>query len=103
MKKKKKKIDIMEIVIHLCASFSGWTIDYVLENIDFPTLKTINKYLEKNPPLHVMIASYFGLYDKNKKSNKNNDNQSNKEFNPMFLFSDLKAKQTTFMNKVRRI
>jgi hypothetical protein len=93
----------MEIVIHLCACFPGWTIEYVLENIDFPTLKSINQYLEKNPPIHLMIASYFGLYDKNKKSNNNSNNQQNNSFNPMHLFADLKAKQTPFMNKVRRI
>ncbi len=89
--------------MHLCACFPGWTINYVLENIDFITLKNINQYLEKNPPVHMMIASYFGLYDNKKSNNNNNKNIKQTEFNPMHLFSEINAKQKPFMNGIRRI
>ena len=47
----------------------GWTWDQAAQQMDFPRLKTFNQYWIKNPPVHKMVASYFGL-------NKNSSNDA---------------------------
>ena len=39
----------------------GWTWDQAAEQMDFPRLQSFNKYWEKFPPVHKMIAGYFGI------------------------------------------
>lgn len=39
----------------------GWTWDQAADQMDFPRLGTFNKYWKKNPPVHKMVASYFGI------------------------------------------
>lgn len=49
-----------EIYAHLIAC-TGWTWDYIAENVDLLRLETLNRYWDKFPPLHVMVAAYLGL------------------------------------------
>lgn len=39
---------------------TGWTLDYVGDNVDLPRLATLNKYWRKHPPIHVLFAAYVG-------------------------------------------
>ncbi len=48
------------MIAHVCCS-TGWTWDYVAENIDLPRLATLNEYWRGHPPTHVMVAAYFGI------------------------------------------
>lgn len=36
----------------------------VREQFDLPRLQAFTSYSTKNPPVHMMIASYFGVYEK---------------------------------------
>ena len=38
-----------------------WTWDQAAEQIDFPRLREFDKYWEKFPAIHKMMASYFGI------------------------------------------
>lgn len=40
---------------------TGWTWDYIAENVDLPRLKALNLYWSDNPPLHRMVASFLGI------------------------------------------
>ena len=55
------------MIAHLCATF-GWTWDYVEQNITAPRLLALYGYMEKNPPLHMMVAAYLGLSAEEKKT-----------------------------------
>jgi hypothetical protein len=52
--------DFGEVIAHVCAS-TGWTWDYVAENVDLPRLEALNRYWKGHPPVHVMVAAYFGI------------------------------------------
>ena len=38
----------------------GWTLDYVQQNVDLPTLEKLTRYWRKFPPVHVLVARYVG-------------------------------------------
>ena len=38
----------------------GWTLDYVEQNVDLPTLEKLTRYWRKFPPVHVLVARYLG-------------------------------------------
>ena len=40
---------------------TGWTWDYVEEQVDVPRLAAMSAYWEDYPPLHVMVAAYLGI------------------------------------------
>lgn len=48
------------MIAHVCAS-TGWTWDYVTEHVDLPRLEALNRYWAGHPPVHVMVAAYFGI------------------------------------------
>lgn len=48
---------------HVCAC-TGWTWDYVLDNIDLPRLDALRKQWKEIPPICVMLAGYFGILKK---------------------------------------
>lgn len=50
---------------------TGWTWDYVEENLDLPMLSALSAYWADVPPIQVMIASYLGI--KPKSAQKIND------------------------------
>lgn len=39
------------------------TWDQVQDQLDLPALAALNKYWQRLPPLHVMVAAYFGIKD----------------------------------------
>lgn len=49
-------------------------MDYeaVRSQFDIPRLIAFNKYQEKTPPQHVLIANYFGFGKEKPKMNENN-------------------------------
>lgn len=53
--------------------FQGWTWEYIDNHMTIPRLLHINKYQQDNPPIHAMIASYFG---DGKKSETNESGES---------------------------
>lgn len=42
-------------------TFTGWTWEYIDENMTLPRLYAIYRHWERRPPTHWMIAAYFGL------------------------------------------
>ena len=63
------ELDWNELVAHVCAC-TGWTWDYVLENVDIPRLESLKQYWQDHPPVQWMMASYFGIKPANKTNNK---------------------------------
>ena len=48
------------MIAHVCAS-TGWTWDYVADNLDLPRIKHLNEYWREHPPVHILVASYMGI------------------------------------------
>lgn len=48
-----------ELYAHLAMS-TGWTLEYIRESMDIPTLKSFTRYWEQFPPLHIIAAHYTG-------------------------------------------
>lgn len=48
------------MIAHVCAS-TGWTWDYVAENIDLPRIGHLSNYWRRHPPVHILVASYMGI------------------------------------------
>ncbi|EOF9914138.1 hypothetical protein ACGLR3_002096, partial [Neisseria gonorrhoeae] len=48
------------VIAHVCAS-TGWTWDYVADNLDLPRIKHLNEYWREHPPVHILAASYMGV------------------------------------------
>lgn len=40
---------------------TGMTLNEVLDQFDLPTLRAFNDYWKGFPPVHVMVAAYFGI------------------------------------------
>jgi hypothetical protein len=38
----------------------GMSVEQVREQFDIPRLQAFNRYCEQFPPLHVLVAAYFG-------------------------------------------
>ena len=72
-----------EIYAHLVAC-TGWTWDYIAENVDLPRLESLNRYWDQFPPLHVMVASYLGLKPKPKVKPGQSSGQDFEELFRMF-------------------
>ena len=51
---------------------TGMDIETVRTQFDIPRLTSFNKYTEKYPPQHILIASYFG-FGKDKPKAEDND------------------------------
>ncbi len=48
----------------------GWTWEYIENNMDIPRLQAILSYQESNPPIHQMVAAYFGVGSSKKSEEK---------------------------------
>lgn len=48
------------MIAHVCAS-TGWTWDYVADNLDLPRIGHLNDYWREHPPVHILVASYMGI------------------------------------------
>jgi hypothetical protein len=44
--------------------FPGWTFEYIDECMTLPRVHAITRYQKQNPPVHWMLASFFGAGDK---------------------------------------
>ena len=42
---------------------TGWTWDYIEDNLTLPRVYALMNYWGKHPPLHVMVAAYLGIKD----------------------------------------
>jgi len=40
---------------------TGWTWEYIDDFMTIPRIKDMSAYWQDNPPLHQMVASYFGI------------------------------------------
>ena len=52
-----------ELYAHLIAC-TGWTWDYIENQMDIPRLASMNAYWAKHPPLHVMVQWFMGIEEK---------------------------------------
>lgn len=52
--------------------FPGWTWEYIDHHMTIPRLLSINQYHKESPPIHTMIASYFGI-GKKSETNENGE------------------------------
>ncbi|MEI8032781.1 MAG: hypothetical protein WCH05_05515 [Chlorobiaceae bacterium] len=57
--------------MHLSIS-TGMTIEEVRDQFDLHRLKAFSEYSQQYPPIHVMMAGYFGI---KKPVTQNNDNE----------------------------
>ncbi|MBS5743739.1 MAG: hypothetical protein KHW43_09625 [Neisseria sp.] len=48
------------MIAHVCDS-TGWTWDYVADNLDLPRIGHLNDYWREHPPVHILVASYMGI------------------------------------------
>lgn len=47
------------MIAHVCAC-TGWTWDYVAENIDLPRINHLGAYWKQHPPMHILLAAHVG-------------------------------------------
>lgn len=40
---------------------TGWTWDYVEEQLDIPRLAALNAYWRNHPPVHYLLAAFVGF------------------------------------------
>jgi hypothetical protein len=48
-----------ELIAHVCYC-TGWTWDYVADNVDIPRLTYLRDYWSQFPPLPIAVAHYIG-------------------------------------------
>lgn len=53
---------------------TGMTYDEVLDQLDLPAVQGFTRYWERYPPVHVMVASYFGIPSDSSSSSKARSN-----------------------------
>ena len=56
-------VDLQELIAHLVIS-SGMTWEQVREQFDIPRIGAMQRYWTDNPPLHQLVAAYFGYSGK---------------------------------------
>jgi len=52
---------------------TGMTYNAVLDDLDLPALEGFNRYWLGHPPVHIMMATYFGIKDEAKKTDANSE------------------------------
>jgi hypothetical protein len=53
---------------------TGWTPDYIEENLTLPRVYALMEYWTENPPMHLMVKAYLGIKGSGKTASINNDN-----------------------------
>ncbi len=53
---------------------TGMTWDEVQDQLDIPSLNALTAYWDSYPPIHIMVAGYFGIEPKKKASDKPKEN-----------------------------
>lgn len=61
-----------EVYAHLI-TVTGWTWEYIDENMTLPRLAGLSAYWESHPPTHIIAAAYAGIEPKEKGGNANAD------------------------------
>jgi hypothetical protein len=56
---------------HLAASL-GWTWEQI-DDMTLPRLYAFNRYWENHPPVHIMVAAYFGIKAKPEKKKETSE------------------------------
>lgn len=51
----------------------GMSIEEVRDQFDLPRLQAFNRYTEKFPPQHILVAAYFGFPKEKPKQPDDND------------------------------
>lgn len=64
------------MIAHVCAG-TGWTWDYVADNIDLPRLKHLGDYWAQHPPIHILMAGYVGYKPSARAENTDTDEAVN--------------------------
>lgn len=54
---------------------TGLSWDTVLEEFDLPRVHVMNEYWQSHPPVHLMVAAYFGIKPKPKFDKKSLEEQ----------------------------
>lgn len=57
---------------------TGWTWEYIDESMDIPRLTALNRYWAASPPIHTMLAAFFG-YEPNKQQPEKQPDNSDEE------------------------
>lgn len=52
---------------------TGMTWQQCREELDLPSLDALRRYWEHSPPVHKMVAAYFGIGKKPSEVNENGD------------------------------
>lgn len=52
---------------------TGWTWEYIDESMDIPRLTALNRYWESSPPIHTMLAAFFGYEPRKQKPESSDD------------------------------
>jgi hypothetical protein len=63
---------------------TGMTWDEVQDQLDLPSLAALTEYWESYPPVHVLVAGYFGIKPKAKAGKKQMDEVALSELMAMF-------------------
>jgi len=53
-------VDWGHLYCHIIAC-TGWTWEYIDDHMTIPRLLLMNDYWQQSPPLHTMVAAYFGI------------------------------------------
>lgn len=56
----REEVDWDEMYVYLIEC-TGWTWEYIDEFMTLPRLGRMNDYWTRIPPLHILVASYFGF------------------------------------------
>ena len=50
----------------LLITVTGWTWEYIDDHMTIPRLDEMTTYWKYQPPIHLMLASFFGIKEKTK-------------------------------------
>ena len=53
-------VDFQQLIAHLVVS-TGMTWEAVREQFDIPRVSAMQEYWKSNPPMHQLVAAYFGF------------------------------------------
>ena len=45
----------------MIATTTGWTWDYIGQNLTLPRVYALMEYWRKHPPTHILVAAYLGV------------------------------------------
>jgi hypothetical protein len=42
------------------ATTTGWTLDYIMDEVTLPRLRSLLRYWSEHPPVHELVAAFVG-------------------------------------------